>query len=67
MELMDNASLMAAPPTQCLDFNIAPSTAVERRSHAPCRDVPPTLKTGDSVPNTAAVKRNAGFQAAQTR
>ena len=67
MVLTERASLMVAPPTQQLDLNIASNTVVGRRHRALWRVAPPPLLVKGSAPNTAAVKLNAGSQAAQTR
>ena len=63
----ERASLMAAPLTQQLAFNIASSMAVERRHRAPWRAAPPPLFARVSAPNTAAVEIHALFQVAPTR
>ena len=63
----ERASLMAAPPTQGKGFNIASSTAVERRHRALWQAAPPPLNARVSAPNTAVVLLNAGSQAAPTQ
>ena len=64
----ESASLMVAPLTQYQGFNIATSTAVERRRHrALYRAAPPPLHARASVANMVVVLLNVGLQAAPTQ
>ena len=67
MEQTARASLMAALPTLNVtlnvDLNIASNTAVDKRtSRALWQAAPPPPNARVSVPNTVAVKVNAGLQ-----